>query len=412
MKTLVLCIDRDDDIGRKTSIKGPILGIEENIKAAVELALVDPEDTDSNAIFGAVKVAKKLNTEIATLTGDIDIGLTSDKKIADQLDKLIAEFKPESVVLVTDGAADEQLIPIVQSRIKIDSVQTIIVRQSKELEKAYFQITNFIREVSRDPNLARFIFAIPGIALLLLAIAGLRAFNWILAVIGIYLIIKGLGLEEGIFRRISEFLKTLSFERISTMTYFIAFVTLVVGLAYAYSDLGSINFRNVTSFFDTFSIFFLNSTSIDVITLAILIAIIGKIIDVYGEERYLRVRRYLILLGFVILIRIVLDTGSHFWTSEETALGEFILKITAGILGFYLWIKITTSILSSEIQTVQKIINDTIGKEVYTKDGKLIGKVSKVLLDKHELDEIRIGRRKINKKDIVSIDKVITITCE
>jgi len=42
-KTLVLCIDRDNDFGRKTGIKSPIIGREENLKAAQSLALVNRE---------------------------------------------------------------------------------------------------------------------------------------------------------------------------------------------------------------------------------------------------------------------------------------------------------------------------------------------------------------------------------
>jgi putative membrane protein len=61
MKQLVICIDRDDDIGRKTKISGPVIGIEKNIKAAEALALADPADTDLNAIFGAVKIAKEIS---------------------------------------------------------------------------------------------------------------------------------------------------------------------------------------------------------------------------------------------------------------------------------------------------------------------------------------------------------------
>jgi putative membrane protein len=54
-KVLVLCIDRDDDIGTKGGIETPIVGRDSCINAATRLAIEDPEDADSNAIFGAVK---------------------------------------------------------------------------------------------------------------------------------------------------------------------------------------------------------------------------------------------------------------------------------------------------------------------------------------------------------------------
>jgi putative membrane protein len=54
-KILVLCIDRDNDIGSKGGIETPIVGRDACINAGTRLALEDPEDADSNAIFGAVK---------------------------------------------------------------------------------------------------------------------------------------------------------------------------------------------------------------------------------------------------------------------------------------------------------------------------------------------------------------------
>src|SRR5438132_1208262 len=53
MKTLVLCVDRDDDIGVKTGIRGPIVGREGNLAAATKLGLADPEDSDVNALLSA-----------------------------------------------------------------------------------------------------------------------------------------------------------------------------------------------------------------------------------------------------------------------------------------------------------------------------------------------------------------------
>jgi len=41
---MVLCVDRDDDLGRKARLQGPIIGREENLKAATQLGLVDAED--------------------------------------------------------------------------------------------------------------------------------------------------------------------------------------------------------------------------------------------------------------------------------------------------------------------------------------------------------------------------------
>ncbi len=54
MKVLVLCIDRDDDLGQKTGIEGPVIGRNENVRAALALGLADPEDADTNTILAAI----------------------------------------------------------------------------------------------------------------------------------------------------------------------------------------------------------------------------------------------------------------------------------------------------------------------------------------------------------------------
>ena len=50
-KLLVICVDRDDDVGRKAGITTPVVGRDSCINAAQRLALEDPEDADSNSIF-------------------------------------------------------------------------------------------------------------------------------------------------------------------------------------------------------------------------------------------------------------------------------------------------------------------------------------------------------------------------
>ena len=60
MTTLILNVDRDDDLGRKAKVKSPIIGIDENIEAANLLGQSDPEDSDLNAIFSAISTYNKL----------------------------------------------------------------------------------------------------------------------------------------------------------------------------------------------------------------------------------------------------------------------------------------------------------------------------------------------------------------
>lgn len=410
-KTIVLCIDRDNDIGEKARVQGPIIGWKKNIAAAEGLALVDPEDSDVNAIFAAVKIARKLDTEVVTLTGDANVGIISDEKIIVQLDRVIKELSPESVILVTDGAEDEQLIPIIQSRVKISSVQTMVVRQSKELEKAYFTATKFLKEISEDPNLARLLFAVPGIVLVLLAIGGRQAMTFILGIVGIYLILKGLGYEERVFNKLSEFIESLSIEKISTLTYLMSVIILIIGLGYAYSDLNRtpLDFEDMDSALDTVSMFLLNTTSINLLLLAIAIAILGRVMDDYAMKKYVEIRRYFIIIAFAGLLRVILAYGAKFWIDEGFGLGDFMLFSVISISVFIIIVKITEYLFVSEIQSIQEIIKSLSGMDVYTNDGDHLGKVSKVLIKEAQLDGIKVGRTKVERDKIVSTDKVVVV---
>jgi len=411
VKILVLCIDRDDDIGRNTKIKGPVVGWDSNLEAAQKLALADPQDTDVNALFGALNIAKKLHSEVVTLTGDANVGLVSDNIVAQQLDEIIERFHPESVIVVTDGLDDQQVLPIIQSRVKVESVQTIVVRQSKELEKAYFKIIHFMKEISEDPTLARLIFGIPGIALILLAIWGIKALSIIFGIAGVYLIIKGFGWEEEVFETISEFTRSLSIERISTLVYFMALITFVVAAGYGYGDLrrNAISFSDVDSALNTLSVFILNSFSIELMVLTMLIAIVGRIIDDWSNGKYVQIRRYLILMAFVIMIRTIVFNGASFITSEEYNFGSFVLTGTISVVAFALWVKLTDYMFMDEIETIRKIVSTYEKKQVNNIEGKAIGKVSKVVVRGMKVAELKVGRKRIEGKDVVSVGDVIVV---
>jgi putative membrane protein len=405
MKNLVVCVDRDDDIGKKTKASGPIIGIKKNISVAEELALADPEDSDVNAIFAAVKMAKELGTEIVTLTGDRSVGMQSDAKIAKQLDELIEKFKPNGVILVTDGAEDEQIIPIIGSRVKINSVKTVIVRQSKELEKAYFKITHFIKEVEDDPNLARLVFGIPGVVLMLLAIGGafgvmMYAMNIVLAIIGVYLLIKGFGYEEEFFARISEFLKSLSVEKISTLTYLIAAVVFMVALSLGYDEI-----KNQTGLIDL-SVTFIKASS-DLVLAAIVIAVVGKIIDDYSSSKYLNVRTDLIFLSFAFLVKLTVEAVAIFLSEELIA--NFIISVFVGVFIFVGVITITEYLFIEEIQAKRRLIDRFRNRDVYDENDERVGRVNRVLVDGSKFVGLRIGRKRVLKENIISTDEKIVV---
>ena len=122
-RILILCVDRDGDIEAKTGIKTPIIGRKENLDAAVALALKDPEEADANAMFEAVRIYDSLEQkktahekfQVATISGTEIGGVGADRKIVAELNEVLAKFPANEVILVTDGIADEMVLPLIES---------------------------------------------------------------------------------------------------------------------------------------------------------------------------------------------------------------------------------------------------------------------------------------------------------
>jgi len=170
MKTLVLGVDRDDDIGVKAGIKGPLIGRDENLAAAMKLGLVDPEDSDVNALLSAVslydeRVRLGEDAEIATITGDVRVGAISDHALVEQLERVLEEVKPTRTYLVSDGAEDEFIMPMIVSRVRVDHVRRVYVKQNPALESTYYAF----RKAMRNPKFRRRVFFPIGLALVVLS---------------------------------------------------------------------------------------------------------------------------------------------------------------------------------------------------------------------------------------------------
>jgi len=185
MDVLVLCIDRDNDLGRKGGVITPVVGREANIKAALNLGMADPEDSDVNTIFGGIKaldeiVASGKSAEIASIAGDLKVGLVSDRMLAAQLDDLLDRLHPLGVVVVSDGAEDEAILPIITSRVRVEGVRRVLVKQSPNLESTYY----LLKQLFTDPKLSHTIFIPPALALLMFAFFSLIGYpSWAIVAI-------------------------------------------------------------------------------------------------------------------------------------------------------------------------------------------------------------------------------------
>ena len=255
---LVVCIDRDDDLGRKAQVAGPVVGRAAVVDAAVRLASVDPEDSDTNAIFAAVSLLDELkgageDAEVCILTGSPKVGVLSDRRVADQFDQVLANLHATSAYLVSDGAEDEYLFPILASRVRVDGVRRVFVRQNASIESTYYTLVRALK----DPKLrAKTILPI-ALVLLILGIAaagGVLTYGFIgLAILlGIYLILWTFDVDEAIIDSVRS--ASADIRTGSVAFGFGLFSIALVGLGFLagyntyYSNLGSPDIQRVLLF--------------------------------------------------------------------------------------------------------------------------------------------------------------------
>lgn len=171
-RLLVICVDRDNDVGEKTGIATPVIGRDSCIEAAQRLALEDPEDADSNAIFSAIKtyedlISKGYQVEVITVAGTKNRGFHADEKIAIEVRKALGKFSANGAVIVSDGEDDESVIPIIQNVVPVISVQRVVMKVSRSVEYSYAVFGKYLKMIAYDSKYSKFFLGVPGVLLLI-----------------------------------------------------------------------------------------------------------------------------------------------------------------------------------------------------------------------------------------------------
>ena len=288
MSTLVVCVDRDGTIAAAAGSSGPIVGRETIRDLVTEVGIDDPEDSCVNCLLEALSVARDLDDEdsvVAVVTGEnpttdggsdarstgsgivasrtvervgsetafradekrrtdrdrptdaerhVDSRPTTesndrgtvgvDRVIARQVDALVSRCDPDAAIVVTDTAEDERLVPIVESRVRVDAVDRVVVRQARDIESAYYLLKQFLA----DEQLRGTVLVPIGLALLvfplLLALTDrpATALAAIAGVTGFFLLYKGLGVDDLVGTLAGEVREALYSGQVSIVTYVVA----------------------------------------------------------------------------------------------------------------------------------------------------------------------------------------------
>lgn len=222
-KVLVLCIDRDDDLGIKTGLKSPVIGRDRVLEAALKLIMVDPEEADANAMFEAIRIMDNLKSkdksseyEVAVLTGSKNGGIEADRKISESLSETLKIYPADAVILVSDGYTDQEISPIIQSQVPIISVRRFAVKHSESIETSWYILTRYLNMLIQDPRYTKWTLGIPGLIILSLSVLYMLTLFYpeiplipytltvILMITGLTLFVKGFGIDKFIGYVVSE----------------------------------------------------------------------------------------------------------------------------------------------------------------------------------------------------------------
>ena len=238
---LVLCVDRDDDLGVKAKVPTPVVGRDAVLSAATKLALSDPEEADANAMFAAITKYDELtragtNCEVAVVCGEENRGFEADRRIGKEVASVLGSSPFTGVVLVSDGGEDEQVIPIIQSLKPIVSVQRVAVKHSQTVEETYQILGRYLRMLVFDPHYSRWALGVPGLILILaglLIVAG----QVVVAELAILLILGGAFLVRGfnVDRTVAGLLQRGGTGYIRLFTMVVSVLVVIAGLFSGYA---------------------------------------------------------------------------------------------------------------------------------------------------------------------------------
>jgi putative membrane protein len=353
-RILILCVDRDGDLGVKAGVKTPVVGREENVNAAVTLALRDAEEPDANAMFEAVHTYDRLRGEnkpeevfeIATVAGSELGGVGADRKIVAELNELLSSFPANEVVLVTDGYSDQAVLPLVQSRVPVSSVRRIVVKHSESIEETAALFTRYLRMIVENPRYSRIALGLPGLLFLILgvlSIFNLLYYYWIvfLFVLSAFMVVKGFGVDKTVknfYKWMKEYSPPPLPVQISNYTALAGALCIGIGIYLGWTSAATVVANQVSppsgiagylTIFPQIAGNFIQG-SMDLIIVGISVTLLGRALRWYFEHDA-RLLRNAALIVSVVWSRVILGEASTVLI-EAGGNERLILSIAVGIL--------------------------------------------------------------------------------
>jgi putative membrane protein len=320
-KTLVLVVDRDDDFGVKGNVETPVIGVVECSVAATALGMVDPEDSDVNALFAAINIYREIKdegnneVEVALIGGNAKVGHRSDAAIVDELEQVLAEVSPDRVILVGDGAEDEYVYPIVSSRVPIDSVKKVYVKQAPGLEGTVY----IISKILEDPAKRRRFLAPIGLIIVLITLVYtippfISFFNegtplsnattpFVFFLIGAFIMIYGYNLAEWLAVRRVKWTERIRTGSLSVSSFLVSLLFVFLGIIMGYLSLSDLYIPSIYG-----GVLWFISNALWLLIFALLIYQVGDLVDIYISTKKIKLS---FIIGSINIVAIgLIATGT------------------------------------------------------------------------------------------------------
>ena len=208
MRLLVLYVDRDGDL-KTHGIDTPVVGRDEVLRAGIKYILMNPDDSDANAIFAAVKTYDKLvseygegNINVAIVSGSPDPAL-ADLTVVKELEEVLALFDADAIYFISDGPTDEMSVHAIRMKRPVIAVYRVVVKQARGVEETVTLFKYYFDKAIREPQYRRYTVGVPALlafVILLSSMANLEIvkilINMTFLFISFFLVLYGFGIYD------------------------------------------------------------------------------------------------------------------------------------------------------------------------------------------------------------------------
>jgi len=348
-RILVVAVDYDDDVSR-AGVRTPLLGYPEVLDAALKFGVYFPDDSDLNVLFHALYLYNDLRTrgyepEVALVSGHSESHVEAGRRLLEQIVHVSNVAGCSDVVLVLDSVEDELVIPVVQGRVNIVSVERVIVEQLRGVEETYVLLGKYIRRALEEPRFSKVFLGLPGLLLLLYVLVSIspyyiHAWETTLAALGVFLIVKGFHIPEAITRRWHA-------SSIYRVTGILALISVVVGIAFTVGAVVSRDFS-----VDPRSVGTYVKTALPFTSLALAVLYSGRL-AIKVLRRSIRVWRDVVAISAVVLIATYINSLAD-TISEYPGLDVLVILYDLQVVNTFAILTLTLVIVYVIMSYVEK----------------------------------------------------------